>query len=86
MNYEVYLSEAAEAQLQRLWETAVDPEAVMDAIDDVTRILSESPVDQGESRQTLTDRLWFHKPLQITFSVNAVRAEVDIMAIRWTGD
>jgi hypothetical protein len=85
MNYEVYWTKTAFAQINQLWLRGVDPERVMDAYDDVNRILSESPEDWGESRGTLRERVWFHAPLRIAFRVDIERQEVVVVDVRWIG-
>ena len=86
MNYEVFWAKAPFAHVNRLWLRAVTPERVMDAYDDVNRILAELPGEQGESRSSPSIRLWYHAPFELYFRIDEERREVVIIDMSWIGD
>jgi hypothetical protein len=86
MNYDVSWEPEADAHFVQLWLRAADPERVMDAYDNVTRILAETPAEQGESRSSPVLRLWYHAPFELLFRIDEARREVDILEVRWVGE
>ena len=85
MNYEVYWSKSAFAHINLLWLRAADPERVMDAYDDVNRILSETPEERGESRSSTLERVWYHAPFRIAFRIDTERRDVAVLEVNWIG-
>jgi hypothetical protein len=85
MNYTVYFLAEADSQILQLWLRSSNPEKVMDAFDDLRRILAEFPLDQGESRATSSDRIWFHHPFGLIYHVDTASMEVIVAEIRWIG-
>ncbi len=73
----------ADAKLIELWDQVADSEALADAADAVDSILSTSPYDQGESRESPARRLWFHPPLNVLFEVDDAAATVFVADIKW---
>jgi hypothetical protein len=86
MNYDIYWTKAAFAHFNQFWLRAADPERVMDAYDDLTRLLAESPGEQGESRSSPSIRLWYHAPFELYFRIDEERREVVVIEMRWIGD
>ena len=85
MTYTVVWRPAAKAQLVRLWTTAVDREAVADAMDDANRLLRDRPFDLGESRDQAAHRVWFQRPLLILALIDDTAGVVYVGGVRWVG-
>ncbi len=85
MTFAVVWRRAAENRLEAIWQSQADSDEVADAADAVNRILRDDPFGQGESRDRLTRRIWFHWPMLVVFEINESRRAVYVGAVRWLG-
>ena len=84
MNYTVVWRQRAQAQLTAIWIRAANKEAIAGYSDQIDRILSRNPGDQGESRAN-GFRLWFNRPVSVLFQIDEPNRTVHVTAIKWVG-
>ena len=69
MSYSVVWTVFALDQLAEVWTGATDRNAVTAASHRLDRLLGRDPRNQGESRETDTDRTMFDSPLGVDFEI-----------------
>ncbi len=74
----------AENQLMAMWIRAANKDAIVGYIDQIDRILSRDPLEQGESRED-NIRLAFFRPICVRYLVDESLRIVLILTIRWVG-
>lgn len=55
---------------------------VMDALDDIDRMLMVSPTEVGESRVRTTERVLIHLPVVVSYQVNLTQQVVRMNGVR----
>ena len=83
-NYAVVWQPPAEARLLALYIRAADKDALSAATARIDEILGRNPLDQGESREGVR-RIWFYRPLCLTFLVDDDARVVYVTAVKWAG-
>ena len=80
MRYQVFWTEAAEAELASIWVAADDRHAVSQAADGLDRELRMAPNQVGESRSG-NRRIAHWLPLGISFEVCEEDRQVSVVAV-----
>ena len=83
MNYNVRWDDAAVEDVQRVYDEALDKEAVEHAVLRITLELSSNPLSAGESRERGT-RILFKFPLVVWYHVEPRLPDVHIYQARKT--
>jgi hypothetical protein len=82
MNWTVLWRTLAENQLATLWTNALDRAAVTRAADTVDRQLQRDPFSVGESRDEVSLRVLFEKPLVVEYQVDEENRAVYVLRLR----
>ncbi len=85
MNYAVRWQPTAETQLLALYIRAADKDALAATTARIDEILARDPTGQGEDREDEAERLWFYRPLCLTFITAETERVVTVTAVKWVG-
>ena len=67
-----------------MWIRAANKDAIVGYVDQIDRILSREPLEQGESREH-NIRLAFFRPVCVWYLIDESTKIVLILSIRWVG-
>jgi hypothetical protein len=84
MNYDIVWDVKAYRELEAIWDKAIPIGPAVDAFDEIERLLTNDPTEQGESRP-LGRRILHVAPLGIIYRINDRLKEVHILDV-WMFD
>jgi hypothetical protein len=76
--FRVIWLDAALQDVTALLNLTPDHQAVFDAMDDVDRTLSLDPLSEGESRESLSSRIYFVPPIYVLYRADQLQRTVAI--------
>ncbi len=80
MNFTVVWMPRTEGQLATIWMSAVDRNAVTEAMHTLEQRLADDPENEGESRAG-DERIAFELPLSVLYRVFQDKSEVEVYTI-----